>query len=129
MHRCRLLLQQVPLKTSYIYGTVKNSTFIRNGRTYYSNAFISSDVKITFDSINIKSITLFNEGKYINKNDIIHLKYEDLGSGNFRSYQIRFRFTALPTTLVINRVVKILSINFSNAVDIKLKLVHQVVCV
>ena len=91
------------------------------------NAFISSGVKINFDSINIKSITLFNEGKYINKNDTIHLNYEDLGSGNFRSYQIRFRFTALPTKLVINRVVNILSINLRNAVDIELKLVYQVV--
>ena len=79
------------IKDSYIFGTVKKSTFIRNGRSYYSNAFISSGGQIKFDSINIKSITLFNEGKYINKNDIIHLNYEDLGSGNFKSYQIRFR--------------------------------------
>ena len=45
---------------SYIFGPVKKSTFIRHGRSYYSNAFISSRVKIIFDSINIKSITLFN---------------------------------------------------------------------
>ena len=79
------------IKKLIYFWYCQKSTFSRNGRTYYSNAFISSDVRINFDSINIKSITLFNEGKYINKNDIIHLNYEDLGSCNFRSYQIRCR--------------------------------------
>ena len=114
------------IKNSYFWY-FKTSTFIHDGRSYYSNAFVSSGVKINFDSINIKSITLFNEGKYINQNDIIHLNFNYLGSGNFTSYQIRFRFTALPTKLVINRVLKSLSINLSNAVDIKFKLVYQVV--
>ena len=60
------------IKNSYIFGTVKKSILLRDGRSYYSNGFVLRGVKINFDSINIKSITLFNDGKYINQNDIIH---------------------------------------------------------
>ena len=60
------------IKNSYIFGTVKKSILLRDGRSYYSNGFVLRGVKINFDSINIKSITLLNDGKYINQNDIIH---------------------------------------------------------
>ena len=69
------------VKLSYIFGTVTRTKFKLGGREFCANAFIFSGVPINFDSVNIRSIYLYNEGKYVNRNDILHLNYEDLGGG------------------------------------------------
>ena len=66
------------VKLSYIFGTVTRTKFKLGGREFYVNAFIFSGVPINFDSVNIRSIYLYNEGKYVNRNDTFHLNYEDL---------------------------------------------------
>ena len=117
------------VKDSYIFGAVTKSTYITNDGGSYniSNAFTSNRLIINFSSINIKSITLYNKDKYINKTDVVSLNYEDLGGGNFRSRVMRFQFKSQPIKFLINMVTKILFISLYSTTDIKFKLVYQAV--